>query len=94
METLLTIAQVIIVLAIVGGAIATMTHRWQNRFSQTHLATAFFAFGLVCGALAIFTQYGAAYQVGTQDIFADATFYLLLGMLSAICAVYLKADKR
>lgn len=94
METLLTIAQVIIVLAIVGGAIATLSHRWQSKFSKANLAQVFFIFGLICGALAIFTQYGAAYQVGTQDIFADANFYLYLGILSTLGAVYLKSDKR
>ena len=94
MDTLLIIAQVIIVLAIVGGGIATMSHRWQNRFSQATLAKAFFTFGLLCGAFAIFTQYGNAYQVGTQDVFADASFYLYLGILSTLAAVYLKSEKR
>jgi hypothetical protein len=94
METFLIIAQVVIVLAIVGGAIATMSHRWQSKFSRFTLAQVFFTFGLICGALAVFTQYGNAYQVGAQDVFADAGFYLLLGILSILGAIYLKSDKR
>lgn len=88
------IAEVIIVLAIVGGAIATISHRWQSKFSPANLAKVFFSFGLVCGAFAIFSQYGDAYQVGTQDIFASADFYLFLGMLSVLSGIYMKSEKR
>lgn len=94
METLLTITQVVIVLAIVGGAIATLSHRWQSKFSPAHLALVFFTFGLVCGVFAIFSQYSDAYQVGTLDNFANANFYLSLGILSVLSGIFLKTDKR
>ena len=94
MDTLIIIGQVVIVLAIVGGAIATLTPRWQSRFSQANLAKSFFWFGFVCGAFAIFAQYGDAYQVGTQDIFADASFYLYLGILSFLGGIYVNTEKR
>lgn len=56
------------------------------------LSKAFFWFGLACGVFAIFTQYGVAYQVGTQKVFGDASFYLLTGALSMLAAIYLNTD--
>lgn len=94
METLLVIVQVVVVVVLIGGVVATMTHRWQSKFSQAMLAKSFFWFGLVCGLLAVFTQYGFVYQVGTQTLFADPTFYLLLGIVGMLGGVYLNTEKK
>lgn len=94
METLKAIGQILVVILIVGAVVATMTHRWQSKFTSGNLAKAFFWFGLINGALALFTQYGFVYQVGTQNLFADPTFYLLLGITSMLGGVYLNTEKR
>ncbi|MEK7636956.1 MAG: hypothetical protein AAB402_01010 [Patescibacteria group bacterium] len=94
METLKIIGQILVVVFIVGGVVMTMTHRWQSKFTQGNLAKAFFWFGLICGALAIFTQYGFVYQVGTQSLFAEPTFYFLLGMVSMLGGIYINTEKR
>ncbi len=88
------IGVIIVVVVIVGGVLLTMSHRWQNKFTSANLAKAFFWFGLVCGVLAMFTQYGFVNQVGTQNLFADPTFYLLLGAVSMLGGVYLNTEKR
>ncbi len=94
METLKTIIEVIVVVVIVGGVIATMSHRWQNKFTNAMLAKAFFWFALVNGVLAVFTQYGFVYQVGTQELFADPTFYLLLAIVAMLGGIYLNTEKK
>ncbi len=94
METLKIIGQIIVVVALVGGVVATMTHHWQSKFSSGNLARAFFWFGLVCAALAIFTQYGLAYQVGTDSLFAEPAFYLLLSMIGMLGGIYLNTEKK
>lgn len=94
METLQMIGTVIVVVVIVGGVLMTMSHRWQNKFTSAMLGKAFFWFGLICGVLAVFTQYGFVYQVGTQNLFADPTFYMLLGMTSMLGGIYLNTEKR
>lgn len=93
METLKMIGQILVVVVIVGGVVATMSHGWQKKFSKGNLAKAFFWFGLVCGVLAIFTQYGFVYQVGTQNLFADPTFFLLLAIVGMLGGVYLNTEK-
>lgn len=60
---------------------------------STALAKAFFWFGLAMGVLAFFTQYGFVYQVGTQQLFADPVFYLLLGMLSMLAGIFVNTNK-
>ncbi len=63
------------------------------KFDTSVLAKAFFWFALVNGVLAFFTQYGFVYQVGTQQLFADPVFYLLLGSLSMLGGIFLNTDK-
>lgn len=63
------------------------------KFDTSVLAKAFFWFGLACGVLAFFTQYGFVYQVGTQQLFADPVFYLLLGSMSMLAGIFLNTDK-
>ncbi|MBI3572790.1 MAG: hypothetical protein HY092_01155 [Candidatus Kerfeldbacteria bacterium] len=63
------------------------------KFDTSILGKCFFWFGLVCGVLGIFTQYGVAYQVGTQRVFADATFYFLLGSLAMLAGIFLNTDQ-
>lgn len=94
METLKAIGQVLVVILIVGGVVATMTHRWQSKFTQANLAKGFFWFGVICIALAIFTQYGDAYQIGTPDNFAGSAFYLLLGIAGMLGGIYLNTEKK
>lgn len=93
METLKTIGQILVVVILVGGFVVTMSTGWQKKFSKQVLAKAFFWFGLVCGVLAVFTQYGFVYQVGTQNLFAEPTFYLLLAMVAMLGGVYLNTEK-
>lgn len=93
METLKIVGQIIVVVALVGGLLVTMTHQWQKKFSKAILAKAFYWFGLVCSILAVFTQYGFVYQVGTQTLFAEPTFYFLLAMVSMLAGVYLNTEK-
>jgi hypothetical protein len=57
------------------------------------LARAFFWFGLVCGLFAVFTQYGFTYQVGSQRLFADPVFYLLLGGMSMMAGIFVNTEK-
>ncbi len=85
---------VIVVVVIVGGVLTTMSHRWQSKFTSANLAKSFFWFGLILGVLAVFTQYGFVYQVGTQNLFADPTFYMLLGMLSMLGGIYINTEKK
>lgn len=94
METLKAIGQVLVVVLIVGAVVATMTHRWQSKFTSANLAKAFFWFGIICGVMALFTQYGFVYQVGTQNLFAEPTFFLLLAIVSMLGGVYLNTEKR
>lgn len=94
METLKIIGQVLVVVAIVGGAVVTMTHHWQNKYTPANLAKALYWFGLICGALGIFAQYGSAYQVGTQEVFGDANFFIYLGILSVLGGIYLNTEKK
>ncbi len=94
METLKMIGQVVVVVLIVGAVLATMAHRWQSKFTSANLARVFFWFGLVCAAMAIFTQYSAVYQVGTPNLFGDAGFFLPLGMLSMLGGILLNTEKR
>lgn len=94
METLKALLQVVVVIIIVGAIVATMGHRWQNKFTSANLAKVFFWFGVVCGTFALFTQYGFVYQVGTTNLFAEPTFYLLLGMVSMLGGIYLNTEKR
>ena len=94
METLKMLATIIVVVVLVGGVLMTMSHRWQSKFTNAMLAKAFFWFGLVCGVLAVFTQYGFVYQVGTQNLFADPTFYMLLGMVSMLGGIYINTEKK
>jgi hypothetical protein len=93
METLKMIGQILVVVILVGGVVVTMTHHWQNKFTNKNLARTMFWFGLICGVLAVFTQYGFVYQVGTQSLFAEPTFYMLLGMLSILGGIYLNTEK-
>lgn len=93
METLKLIGQILVVVVIVGGVVVTMTHHWQSKFTKMNLAKAFFWFGLVCGVMAIFTQYGFVYQVGTQNLFADPTFFLLLASVGMLGGIYLNTEK-
>ena len=57
------------------------------------LARAFFWFGLINGVFAVFTQYGLTYQVGSQSLFADPVFYLLLGGMSLLAGIFLNTEK-
>lgn len=66
---------------------------WKVTLNNMFLSRAFFVFGVVCGVFAITTQYGLVTQIGTQNLFADPVFYLLLGMLSMLAAVYWNTDK-
>lgn len=93
MGTLYAILEVVVVIAVVGGVVATMSHHWQAKFTNGMLAKAFFWFGMACGVLAVFTQYGFVYQVGTQNLFGDPTFYLLLAIVSMMGGVYLNTEK-
>ncbi|MBI5467080.1 MAG: hypothetical protein HY975_02590 [Candidatus Kerfeldbacteria bacterium] len=63
------------------------------KLNTSVLAKAFFWFGLVCGVFAVFTQYGFVYQVGTQNLFADPTFYLLLGGVGMLGGIFLNTEK-
>lgn len=63
------------------------------KVSTSSLGRAFFWFGLVCGLFAVFTQYGLTYQVGSQTLFADPVFYLLLGGMSFLGGIYINTEK-
>lgn len=93
METLKVIGQIAVVVVIVGGVVVTMTHHWQSKFTKANLAKAFFWFALACGVMAIFTQYGFVYQVGTQDVFADPAFFLSLAVVGMLGGIYLNTEK-
>lgn len=94
METLKIVGQILVVVIIVGGVLMTMTHRWQSKFTSATLAKAFFWFAMVLGIMAVFTQYGFVYQVGTENLFADPTFYLLLAIVAMLGGVYLNTEKK
>ena len=88
------VIEILVAIIIVAGVVFTMTHQWQKKFNNAVLAKSFYWFALINGVLAIFTQYGFVYQVGTQDIFAEPTFYFLLGMLSMLGGIYLNTERR
>lgn len=63
------------------------------KLNTSVLGKAFFWFGLIMGVFAVFTQYGFVYQVGTQSLFAEPTFYLLIGILSMLGGIFLNTEK-
>lgn len=63
------------------------------KIGTASLARAFFWFGLVCGIFAVFTQYGFRYQVGSQALFADPVFYLLLGGVSMLGGIFMNTER-
>ncbi len=63
------------------------------QFNKGMLAKVFFYFALYCGVMAVVTQRGLINQTGLGNLFADATFYLLLGSLSMLGGIYLNTDR-
>ncbi|MBI2984375.1 MAG: hypothetical protein HYY50_02005 [Candidatus Kerfeldbacteria bacterium] len=63
------------------------------KYEVSSLAKAFFWFGLVNGVLAFWVQYGFVYQTGTQQLFGDPVFHLLLGSLSMLAGVFLNTER-
>lgn len=43
--------------------------------------------------MAVVTQRGLINQTGLENLFADATFYLLLGALAMLGGIYLNTDR-
>lgn len=84
--------EIVLAVIIAAGVIVAVTSRY-HKFNNQAFGKAFFWFGIVCGIFGVSTQYGLTYQIGTQNLFGDSTFYFLLGMLSVLLAVYLNTDK-
>ncbi len=63
------------------------------KLNTSVLAKSFFWFGLIMGVFAVFTQYGFVYQVGTQNLFAEPTFYLLIGSMSMLAGIFLNTER-
>ena len=64
------------------------------KLDSSALGKAFYWFGLANGIMAFFAQYGFVYQVGTQQLFADPVFHLLMGNLGILAGIYLNTEKR
>lgn len=94
METLKLIVTIIAVILIVGGAVATMTHKWEDKFTQANLAKAFFWFGLVCGVMAVMMQFNAANSTSSTLLFADSPFYFSLATVAILAGIYINTEKR
>lgn len=85
---------VIVLIAFVALAVLFVVFiHWKGLLTSMFLSRCFFIFGMVCAAFAIATQYGLTTQVGSQNLFADPIFYLLLGTMSLLSAVYWNTDK-
>lgn len=89
MDVLIWVIAILVAAAVLFVA---MIH-WKATLNNLFLSRGFFAFGMICGVFAVATQYGLTTQIGTQNLFADPIFYLLLGMLSMLAAVYWNTDK-
>lgn len=63
------------------------------KFETSSLAKAFFWFGIANGLMAFWVQYGFVNQVGTQQLFGDPVFHLLLGLLSLMAGVFLNTER-
>lgn len=63
------------------------------QFNKSMLAKVFFYFAIYCGVMAVVTQRGLINQTGLGNLFADATFYLLLGSLSMLGGIYVNTDR-
>lgn len=62
------------------------------KFSKSMLSKVFFYFALFNGVMAIVTQRALINQTGLANLFADATFFLLLGALAMLGGIYLNTD--
>jgi hypothetical protein len=80
---------IILVLAIVF----VVFQNWKSVLTGYFLSRLFFFFGVLCGLFGIFTQYGLTAQLGSETLFADPTFYILLGALSMLAGIYWNTDK-
>lgn len=86
---------VILILAVII-AIALFYQMWQRgawHIDSFALSRVFFWFGLACGVMGVFTQYGFTYQVGTQNVFGDPSFFFLLGSLSMLAGIFVNTDR-
>lgn len=63
------------------------------KFNKPMLSKVFFYFALYCGIMSVVTQRGLINQTGLENLFADATFYLLLGALSMLGGIYVNTDR-
>lgn len=63
------------------------------KFNKSTLSKVFFYFAIYCGIMAVVTQRGLINQTGLANLFADATFYLLLGGLAMLGGIYLNTDR-
>lgn len=62
------------------------------KFNKSMLSKVFFYFAVYCGVMAVVTQRGLINQTGLGNLFADATFYLLLGGLAMLGGIYINTD--
>ncbi len=63
------------------------------KFDLAALGKAFFWFGLANGLIAFWVQYGFVYQTGTQQLFGDPVFHLLLAMVGMLAGIFVNTER-